>query len=430
VTLPIRPDATYLITGGLGGLGLAVACWLVEQGTRRLLLVGRRGPSSIAQEALEALTAQGATVTVMQGDVGDPERVRQILDAVDPAAPLAGIIHSVGVLDDGAILQQTWERFVPVLAPKVQGAWNLHMSTQGMDLDFFVLFSSAASLLGSRGQANHAAANAWLDAFASYRRAQGLQALSINWGAWAEIGAAAALIEDPDGAFAQMGLGAIHPREGIAAFAHLLGRPHTQVGVVPINWSRFLERSGATDGFTTKMRQVVAPRAPTDPLLTTPALFDVRRQSVPSMREALRFDHQEYARRSPDEQQALLVDLLRQTLMRVGGFSAEQVPLTQNLLTIGLDSLMAVEWRLQLEELWAIRIPLSQLLTGGGLITIAHYVMEQFALQSVRSDDRQTPSSPTAPRIDVDPLFLSRIHPDGNDPGGDDDSDMFIEGAL
>ncbi|MCB0184307.1 MAG: SDR family NAD(P)-dependent oxidoreductase, partial [Caldilineaceae bacterium] len=150
-----EPTATYLITGGLGGLGLAVAEWLATQGAKQLLLVGRSRPTAAAAEQIAALEDQGVTVTTAQVDVTNLAQLRETLAQIDENRPLRGIIHAVGVLDDGALLQQNWERFARVFAPKIHGAWHLHTLTKGLPLDFFVLFSSGASVLGNRGHAHH-----------------------------------------------------------------------------------------------------------------------------------------------------------------------------------------------------------------------------------------------------------------------------------
>src|SRR5581483_446136 len=171
----VRADATYLITGGLGALGQVVAEWLVEQGARSLVLVGRGAPSARAAATVERLRAAGARVTIAQADVSRAEAGEALLREIGRTLPpLRGIVHAAGVLDDGVLLRQDWDRFQKVLAPKVDGAWNLHAATAEQDLDFFVLFSSIASLFGSAGQGNYVAANAFLDALAHARRARGL----------------------------------------------------------------------------------------------------------------------------------------------------------------------------------------------------------------------------------------------------------------
>ncbi|MBN3888579.1 MAG: SDR family NAD(P)-dependent oxidoreductase [Nostoc sp. JL31] len=239
--IPIHPDSTYLITGGLGGLGLLIAHWLVERGAKHLVLMGRRGTNEQSDRQIQQLQAQGISVMVMQADASVQSQVAEVLAEIGRShPPLHGIIHAAGVLDDGVLLQQTWERFHRVMAPKVQGAWNLHTLTQTLPLDFFILFSSAASVLGSAGQANHCAANAFLDALAHYRHQLGLSGLSINWGAWAEIGAAA---ERQFGKQLQhQGMEMMSPSQGLQALEQSFSWEVAQVGVMPLNWLTFMQQ--------------------------------------------------------------------------------------------------------------------------------------------------------------------------------------------
>jgi myxalamid-type polyketide synthase MxaE and MxaD len=189
-----RPDASYVITGGLGGLGLETAEWLVARGARYLLLLGRSEPSEYALGCIRRMEANGARIAVASADVSRGTELRDaLLEYLETAPPLAGAIHAAGMIDDGAILDMKFERVASVMSPKDVGAWALHEVTQSMQLDWFILYSSAVSVLGSPGQANYTAANMFLDALAHSRRAWGLPALSINWGPWAEVGLAAQL---------------------------------------------------------------------------------------------------------------------------------------------------------------------------------------------------------------------------------------------
>ena len=156
--------------------------------------------------------------------------------------PLAGIVHAAGVKDDGALAQQTWARFAAVLAPKVSGAWNLHEQTRDLPLDFFVLFSSAASVLGSGGQTNYSAANAFLDALAHHRRASGLPGLSINWGPWAEGGMATSLDQRGRRRWEDAGVSLIAPEQGVDVLDLVVPGRSAQVAVLPVDWRRFLKR--------------------------------------------------------------------------------------------------------------------------------------------------------------------------------------------
>ncbi|MGB1249061.1 MAG: type I polyketide synthase [Candidatus Promineifilaceae bacterium] len=229
--LPIHDNGTYLITGGLGGLGLLVAEWLAEQGANHLVLLGRSQPKPATQIRLSALRKRGVTVTVAQADIASATQVANALAGIT----LHGVIHAAGVVDDGIILQQNWSRFETTFRAKVRGTWNLHQLTTSQPLDFFVLFSSVASLLGANGQVNHAAANAFEDAFAAWRQAQGLPALSINWGGWAQVGVAALKSAEKH----HQALRFLAPADGLQMLGTLLVDDAAQVGVVPINWSQW-----------------------------------------------------------------------------------------------------------------------------------------------------------------------------------------------
>ncbi|MFM7173738.1 MAG: SDR family NAD(P)-dependent oxidoreductase, partial [Caldilinea sp.] len=227
---PLRPEASYLITGGLGGLGLQIARQLAEAGARHLVLVSRRGVRTPAQEtALAQLAEAGAQVDLLQADIAQVEEVRRLLSQL-PA--LRGIVHAAGVLDDGLLRAQKPERFAAVMGPKADGGWHLHTLTQGLELDFFVAFSSMASLVGNPGQSNYAAANGFLDGLMQARRRVGLPGLSINWGPWAEVGMAAQLGDLPQG------MSWISPQQGRLLFSYLLTRQSAaQVGVLPFRLS-------------------------------------------------------------------------------------------------------------------------------------------------------------------------------------------------
>jgi acyl transferase domain-containing protein/NADPH:quinone reductase-like Zn-dependent oxidoreductase/acyl carrier protein len=235
----LSPDFTYLITGGLGGLGLETARWMVREGARKLVLVGRRAPDGDTEAILNELILEGAQIVVETCDISEADQVDEMLHRVSESmSPLRGIIHAAGVLDDGTILEQTWSRFTRVSAPKVFGAWNLHKRTSCLELDFFVLFSAAATLIGSPGQGNYAAANAFMDALAHHRRSQGLPALSINWGTWAGTGMASRLTGKEKQRWIDRGLRPIGLAEGMSKLRQLLFCSRAQVIAMPADWSR------------------------------------------------------------------------------------------------------------------------------------------------------------------------------------------------
>ena len=253
-----RTDGSYLISGGLGDLGLLVARWMVEQGARRLILLGRtRLPpranwgsvetgSRLARQitAIRELESLGACVHLAPVDVADEGELRGFLDEfrAEGWPPIRGVVHAAGVLQDGLLVQLDAAALTTVLRPKVMGGWLLHRLLQDDALDFFVLFSSAGAMLGQPGQGNYAAANAFLDALAHHRQAQGQPALSINWGAWAGEGFAESVGGKRLAArLALLGISSIAPRQALEILGRLLGQSATQVVAVPVNWKQYRE---------------------------------------------------------------------------------------------------------------------------------------------------------------------------------------------
>jgi acyl carrier protein/NADP-dependent 3-hydroxy acid dehydrogenase YdfG len=239
----LSPDATYAIAGGLGALGMLVAGWLIDRGARHLVLLGRRGPAPEVAARLTELR-QRARIIVESVDLADPVRLAAALDrARATLPPLRGVIHAAAVLDDGALLELSRDRFAAVLAPKVLGAWNLHAATAGDPLEFFVLFSSAVSVLGSPGQASYTAANTFLDALAHHRRAASLPAVSINWGPWAEVGLAAETArraQAEDAVRAHL-VKMIDPARGLELLAQILLAATPQITILPFDVRNVLQ---------------------------------------------------------------------------------------------------------------------------------------------------------------------------------------------
>jgi acyl transferase domain-containing protein/acyl carrier protein len=319
----VRADGTYVITGGLGALGLRVATWLVHEGARHLVLLGRRPPSESALAVLGELRARGARVVTIAADVADETQLAAALD--DSGPPLRGVVHAAGSLDDATLLQLDARRWTSVWSPKVAGAWNLHRLTESDPLDFFVLFSSVAAFLGLSGQANYAAANAFLDALAGARHAAGQVGLSIGWGPWSEIGLAAASA-GRGARLAEAGLGSLSPTEGVAALAQVLGGRRGHVAVM-----RFDPDAWYADR-----------RPPFAETLATSSRETAAAPAGAPVREALRGASWNAARK-------VLEEYLVGQVARVLSLDRARLDVRTPLKSLGLDSLMALELRHRLE---------------------------------------------------------------------------------
>jgi len=360
-----REDGTYLITGGNGGLGLLVSQWMVEQGARHLVLVGRSSPKETVKEQLKELEQSGAKVVVTQADVCEAEQVAKVLAEIEQSLPpLRGVIHAAGILDDGILLQQTWERFHGVMAPKIQGAWHLHNLTQNQSLDFFVFFSSAAALLGSPGQANYAAANAFLDALAHYRRTQGLPGLSINWGVWSNIGLAAK--SQAQERIKMKGVDAIAPEQGLQIFGQLLTGNAVQVGVVPIRWLDLLATLpvGVEPPFLSEIVREVQ---------SQPTQQDT---AEPQQQETVIFE--QLLAISATQREEFLLSYLQQQIAQVLQLQRSQLPLSSNLLDLGMDSLMVMEAINLLKQDLQLMLYPREFYERPRIDTLAKYIATEF----------------------------------------------------
>jgi acyl transferase domain-containing protein len=354
-------EATYLISGGLGGLGLEVARWMARQGARHLALVGRHAPSAIAMETISELEQAGVQVQVLQGDVSQANDVQGILKAL--SQPLRGIVHAAGVLDDGILLQQDWSRFDKVLAPKIGGAWQLHTQTLKEHLEFFVLFSAGAALLGSRGQGNYAAGNAFLDGLAHYRRLQGLPAISINWGPWNKIGMTAKIDSRASQTWSQLGWESISLDEGLHVFDQLLRINPVQAAVFKVKWDQFLH-SLPEDRRPPILASIGQKAGSTEPKnaeeeLQTDLLAKIR--SGP-----------------PDRRLEILIEfILQQAAILLKLSQNEQLLPQQPLIELGFDSLMAQELRNRVFSKTRVSLPVLLVLEGGNSEQMARAILER-----------------------------------------------------
>ena len=368
-SIQLKADGTYLITGGLGGLGLKLATWLVEQGARHIVLIGRRAASPTARQQIEGLETAGAKIVVTQADITEHAQVQKVLvEITESLPPLRGIVHLAGVLDDGVLLRQTWERFVRVIAPKLMGAWNLHLLTQDLSLDFFVSFSSIASLLGSPGQGNYSAANAFLDSLAHYRHWQGLPASSINWSPWSEAGMAADLGSLGEQRWAAAGVGAIAPRQGMEVLGRILERPSAQTGVLPVDWSKFLQHF-ASEIEPTFLAEIARESG-------TESSWQGRSQLIEQLTAA-----------PVKQRQAILTAQIQQDVATVLGRDRSQLPDPQlGFFEMGMDSLMTLELKNRLQSSLGHTLPSTLTFEYPTIAALVGYLLGEVLALDVPTD--------------------------------------------
>ncbi|HKR22655.1 MAG TPA: type I polyketide synthase, partial [Pyrinomonadaceae bacterium] len=368
---PVRfkESATYLITGGLGALGLECAGWMIERGARHIALASRRSTSDELQTKISQWQKQGATIRIFQTDVTKEDQIKDLITGIEQSMPpLKGIIHAAGVVEDGMAHKQSWEQFQRVFDPKARGADALHLHTRHLSLDFFTLFSSAASMFGTVGQINHAAANAFMDGLAQHRRAQGLPALSINWGAWSEIGEA--VKHNVPEKLASRGIDPIEPEQGWRVFEMIFNHPSAQVGVVPIDWQRWQTL------YTGKL---------------PPLMAQLMQQSKPATQPRRDLIESFFSLES-NKQQETIEEYLVQQAARVLRMDPSSLDLQQPLSNFGLDSIMTVELRDRIDAEWQVRVPLVEFFREPTIARLSSIMLEQ--LRTLTPTQKSSPPDP------------------------------------
>ena len=376
----VRPGTTHLVTGGLGGVGLALAEWLASRGASAIVLLGRSSPTPSAEALLAALRARGTRVVIEPADVADGSRLTEVFARIDEELPpMGGVWHAAGVLDDAPLAQQNRDRFARVLAPKLAGAWNLHRLTSHRDLDAFVLFSSIASLVGWPGQGNYAAGNAFLDGLAHHRHQLGLPALSVNWGAFAGVGMAAGLGASHQDRLERRGLRFMEPAAAFSALdgAGVAARAQVGGGLPGLRGLRCGRR-------LTRLAAHARPAAEDGE-----SAGNVRATAVSTRDLAGEVAATPAARR-----RALVTSRVREQALRTLGLAAD-FPLDprQGLRDVGLDSLMAVELRNALQQLAGRSLPSTLLFDFPTVDGLSGYLLDMVA----KADPRPAAAPPVVP---------------------------------
>ena len=353
-TLPVEPavldgEAAYLVTGGFGGLGRHVVTALVERGARRIAVASRHASAEAAAGMTDHRHAAGVTVTSFPADVSSWTEAERLVETIEAAlGPLRGVIHAAGVLDDGVLEQQSWERLERVLAPKVAGAVHLHHATLHCPLDFFVLFSSMAGVLGSAAQTSYGAANAFLDALATARRQAGLPAVSVSWGPFAEEGMAAGVRSTHRQRWADAGVTPMLPARVMNLLPRIARAFQANVIVGSVDWNRYAARADWLAPFLGELVTVPQARAATiaGEWLQAPA----------------------------HRRRALVLDFCTRTAADV--LQIDSVAPDRSLSELGLDSLMAIELRNRIQHATSTTVPMSRLLEGATAEEIAALVVD------------------------------------------------------
>uniref|UniRef100_UPI000A8CA562 type I polyketide synthase n=1 Tax=Mycobacterium sp. UM_Kg1 TaxID=1545691 RepID=UPI000A8CA562 len=363
VPRPLVPAGTVLITGGTGVLGMLLARHLVTRhGARNLLLISRKGRAAAGAAAIESeLSELGASVRIESCDAADRERLRALLAEIPSEHPLTAVIHAAGVLDDAVFTAQTPQHLDTVLRPKVDAAWNLHELTADADLSAFVLFSSAAGVLGSPGQANYAAANAFLDALAQHRRLQGLPSVSMAWGWWAQATGMTGYLDDRDrGRMSRSGFVPISSADGLALFDAALRQPRSLV--VPAQFDLAGIRSHAGRGALPPAFQglIRAPRRSAQSTAASGPTADLRQRLAPM---------------STAEREHELLGVVRSNAAAVLGHdSGDAVAADQEFKELGFDSLGAVEFRNRLKAVTGLKLPTTAVFDYPTATALARYL--------------------------------------------------------
>ncbi|MEQ8281588.1 MAG: SDR family NAD(P)-dependent oxidoreductase [Parvibaculum sp.] len=355
---PVRPDAACLVTGGLSGFGLATARWLAEKGAGALVLIGRSGPTSEeARAAIAEFEQRGVHVIARACDVTDASAVGTLFDEAEAAGfPIRGIVHAAAVFDDATMETLDQRQYQRVIEPKIRGAIVLHDASLGREVDFFVLYSSITTAFGNPGQANYVAANAFLEALAQKRRAAGLPAQAIGWGAIGDAGYLARNAEMRDQLASKLGADPLSTSDAMALLEGLVARDESNFYAAGINWQRLRA------GLPVLQARVFGELAPKMAREGESGGEDIlSKLSEISLEEAIGF----------------VSGILAEEIGQVLRLTADKIDLGKSVFDLGMDSLMALELKLGIEDRFGIEIPVMALSEGGNVTSLSAQIVGQ-----------------------------------------------------
>ena len=393
-------QASYLITGGFGGFGLATAAWMVENGAGNLVLVGRKGAATDeAKQAVQSIESKGAKVLSLAVDIADEAQVVELFTNIAKRLPpLKGVMHTAAVLDDGPLNYLTKDQFDRVMGPKALGAWNLHQHLPDATLDFFVLFSSIASQVGSPGQATYVAANTFLDALAQLRNAQGLTATSIQWGALGDVGMAARH-EEVKQYFARVGINSLSPKQAVSMLGRILPESPAQIAIADMNWEKWGEFNPIWAG-SRRFSHLVSEQNDLESAVSTNKFI------------------QQILAATADAKPKVVTGLIAEEVARILRLPIDKVEVDQSLTNMGVDSLLAMELQTAIKLNYGVNISTLELMKGNTLTQIGAQVQEKI------------PTSIGSPKPTADALLLSEeaeLENNAIEPG---DVDTLSDGEV
>jgi acyl transferase domain-containing protein/NADPH:quinone reductase-like Zn-dependent oxidoreductase/acyl carrier protein/SAM-dependent methyltransferase len=365
-TFKCRPNMSYLVTGGVSGFGLKTACWLADRGAESLVLVSRSAkPDEQAKQTIKQLQDSGIHVSVMACDVSNTERVNKLIADIEASSfPLSGVVHAAMVLDDGLIQKMDAKQYQRVFSPKALGGWNLHKHTEHLDLDVFLMFSSATTYIGNPGQGNYVAANSYLEALSHYRQKQGLVASYIAWGAIDDVGYLSKNTDTKDALQSRLGGKAINSTQALEVLDHVL-MDQSLAGVAHINmdWGsiRKLMPAALSPKYTEQIRrnQTAAGNVNQD-------------QDVLSMIEQL----------SEEDARNLIKEKLLDEIAKILRQEKDALDLNISVTEMGMDSLMGMELVAAVEGLFQIKLPIMLISEGASINKLVDRITQQ-----LKSDD-------------------------------------------